>query len=70
MSALSTGMSQSRPARRLALNNPLHFWELYRQRRQLASLDAHLLRDLGIAPAARDAEVVRPAWDAPAHWMK
>ncbi|MEI4486902.1 DUF1127 domain-containing protein [Frigidibacter sp. MR17.14] len=43
---------------------------LRRQRRALALLDPHLLRDVGLGPeqAAREAE--RPLWDAPAHWRR
>ncbi len=41
---------------------------LQRQRRALAQLDGHLLRDIGIDDTARQAELVRPLWDAPQGW--
>ena len=33
-----------------------------RDRRRLAELNAHLLDDIGVAPACRDAEVGKPFW--------
>ncbi|MDX1539948.1 MAG: DUF1127 domain-containing protein [Geminicoccaceae bacterium] len=33
-----------------------------RDRRRLAELNAHLLDDIGVAPAWRDAEVGKPFW--------
>lgn len=41
---------------------------LGRQRIHLASLDDHMLRDIGIDRAAAEAEASRPIWDAPSHW--
>ncbi len=40
------------------------------QRRQLASLDDHILRDIGISREDAEAEASRPLWDAPRHWLK
>jgi uncharacterized protein YjiS (DUF1127 family) len=40
-----------------------------RQRRHLARLDDHLLRDIGLSQAEATAEASRPIWDAPAHWQ-
>lgn len=37
----------------------------WRQRRQLAALDAHLLNDLGISAAEAQREAARPFWDLP-----
>lgn len=37
----------------------------YRQRQMLASLDAHMLEDIGIDPATARSEVKRPFWDLP-----
>jgi uncharacterized protein YjiS (DUF1127 family) len=39
------------------------------QRRALARLDAHLLRDLGLDAERVAAECARPAWDVPSHWL-
>lgn len=41
---------------------------LARQRRQLAALDDHLLRDIGLDAGAARREAARPVWDAPSHW--
>jgi uncharacterized protein YjiS (DUF1127 family) len=41
---------------------------LLRERRALAQLDTHLLRDIGIDDAARQAELASPLWDAPQGW--
>ncbi len=38
------------------------------QRRQLKSLDAHLLTDIGVSAPDAHAEARRPFWDAPSHW--
>jgi uncharacterized protein YjiS (DUF1127 family) len=41
-----------------------------RQRRHLARLDDHLLRDIGLSRAEAAAEAKRTMWDAPAHWHR
>ena len=41
---------------------------LYRQRKQLAALDALQLADIGLTADQAVAEAKRPIWDAPAHW--
>lgn len=41
---------------------------LARQRRALAQLDDHLLRDIGLDRHAAWSEAVRPVWDVPRHW--
>jgi uncharacterized protein YjiS (DUF1127 family) len=43
---------------------------LHRSRARLASLDAHLLDDIGLDRSTADAEANRPLWDAPASWTK
>lgn len=43
---------------------------LVRQRRELAELDEHLLRDIGVSRDEADAESSRPAWDVPSHWRQ
>lgn len=62
--------------------HPLHqprrgFWaglfdriSLMRQRRRLASLDDHILRDIGLTREQAQAEAEIPAWDVPAHWRR
>jgi uncharacterized protein YjiS (DUF1127 family) len=41
-----------------------------RQRRSLATLDARMLRDIGITPEQARAEATRSPWDVPAHWLR
>ncbi len=43
---------------------------LWRQRRHLAALDAHLLKDIGLTPDEAAAEAARPVWDAPSTWLR
>ncbi|MEM1362712.1 MAG: DUF1127 domain-containing protein [Pseudomonadota bacterium] len=43
---------------------------LWHQRKDLANLDAHLLKDIGISPEAAKTEASRPIWDVPTHWQK
>lgn len=46
----------------------MSFFSLYRQRRALADLDAHLLQDLGLTKHEAMSEAERPVWDAPSNW--
>ena len=39
-----------------------------RQRRVLATLEAHLLDDIGLTPAEAVQEAQKPVWDAPEYW--
>jgi Domain of unknown function (DUF1127) len=41
---------------------------IHRQRRQLATLDALQLADIGLTADQAIAESRRPIWDAPPHW--
>lgn len=43
---------------------------LWRQRRRLAVLDAHLLDDIGLTRGEALRESRRPVWDAPDHWLR
>lgn len=43
---------------------------LARQRRRLASLDDHILRDIGLTREQAQAEAAEPVWDVPAHWRR
>lgn len=65
MADLTSTLRFRGPARRLGL---MSYFDLYRQRRALAALDDHQLRDLGLTRAQAEAEAARPLWDAPAHW--
>ncbi|MCU0731645.1 MAG: DUF1127 domain-containing protein [Hyphomonas sp.] len=50
------------PARLLMLSR------LAASRRDLARLDDHLMRDIGLTRAEAASEAHRPFWDAPSHW--
>lgn len=58
-----------RPARRavLPLSARLGLW---RQRRQLAALEAHRLADIGLTAKEAAREAARPVWDAPSTWLR
>lgn len=43
---------------------------LWRSRRQLASLDATQLADVGITANDASREAARAPWNVPAHWLK
>ena len=59
------------PARRFGLVHRLgQIQALFRQRRSLATLDDHLLRDIGLTPEQARQEATRPLWDVPAHWRQ
>ena len=44
-------------------------YSLWRERRALSRLDAHLLRDIGKSPSEAAYEAARPFWDAPNRWF-
>lgn len=46
------------------------FLSIWRERKKLAHLDAHLLEDIGVSEAQAKQEASRPVWDAPARWMQ
>ena len=41
-----------------------------RQRREMRSLEDHILDDIGLTQSQADAEAKRPVWDVPAHWRR
>lgn len=41
---------------------------LWRTRRALARLDAHLLKDIGVTPEQARHEAEQTIWDVPANW--
>jgi uncharacterized protein YjiS (DUF1127 family) len=51
-----------------ALRAVLTLFSIARERRQLARLDDHILRDIGISRDEAETEASRVGWDAPAHW--
>lgn len=74
MTKTTTSMTPSRvrQTRRplTLLRRAATFFALWRERRALASLDDHLLRDIGKTRAEVDREASRPAWDAPSRWLR
>lgn len=60
----------TRPARRTGPLTRLSVaLEMQRSRARLATLDAHLLADIGVDRRTAEAEANRPLWDAPASWI-
>jgi len=54
--------------RALRLRLPLGEWiRVSRERRQLAGMNEHQLRDIGIDAATASHEASRPFWDLPKH---
>ena len=41
---------------------------LFSERRKLAEMPDHMLRDLGITRSEALTEARRPVWDTPSHW--
>lgn len=59
----------TRPRRVFRL--PLAHWgAVWRSRRALARLDAHLLRDIGVSDFHAAQEAKRALWDAPTPWRR
>lgn len=52
------------------LSRVLSAQALWRQRRSLATLDDHILNDIGLTRGQAFAESIRPVWDAPGHWRQ
>jgi uncharacterized protein YjiS (DUF1127 family) len=48
----------------------LHLSTIARSRARLATLDDHLLRDIGLTREDAEAEATRPIWDVPSHWRQ
>lgn len=46
------------------------FFALWKQRRDLARLDDHMLEDLGLTRHQVKAEATRPLWDVPKSWRE
>lgn len=45
----------------------VHAWEIHRERRALARLDAAMLKDIGLNHREAQREANRSFWDVPAH---
>lgn len=43
---------------------------IWRERRALAAMEAHRLKDLGLSRDAAEIEAKRTAWDAPDRWLQ
>jgi uncharacterized protein YjiS (DUF1127 family) len=66
--ALASAAPSGRRLRPLA--RLLTLLALRRARRQLAMLEGHRLRDIGLSRDEALAEAHRPLWDAPATWLR
>lgn len=67
---LATTISRLVPLRRGLgmLAKTRHILSLRRERKRLALLDDHLLRDLGLTKREAEEEASRAMWDVPHHW--
>ncbi|MCA0905375.1 DUF1127 domain-containing protein [Ruegeria marisrubri] len=59
-----------KPAKRSLVSLISQAFELSRQRRKLAQLDAAVLDDIGVTPEEASAEAKRFFWDAPQFWKR
>ncbi len=66
----ATGRAASIAPRRGLLTRLNAALALHRSRARLATLDAHLLNDIGVDRKSAEAEAQRPIWDAPSSWIK
>jgi len=59
-----TGLTRRKPAGRLPVTmKKIAFWyERWMQRQNLAELDDHILRDIGISPREVERECAKPFW--------
>ncbi len=48
----------------------LQLLALWKQRRLLAEMDDHSLRDIGLTRTEAMREAERPLWDVPSHWLR
>lgn len=64
----SPTLQESGPSVRRRRIGPLDLLALWRQRRQLARLDARMLSDIGVTRDEAVREADRAIWDAPDHW--
>lgn len=69
MVSQSKGRSASKPRQSL-LGRISEMMAVRRQRRALLSLDAHMLKDIGVTRRDAAVEAQKPIWDAPTHWLK
>ncbi|MEC3859970.1 DUF1127 domain-containing protein [Mesobacterium sp. TK19101] len=67
--ALTHSLPLQRPSRVPLFQRLATLHTLYRQRRQLARLEPHLLCDIGVTRDAAEIEAARPVWDAPEKWL-
>jgi uncharacterized protein YjiS (DUF1127 family) len=59
-----------KPAKRSLMSLISQAFELSRQRRNLAQLDAAVLDDIGVTREEASAEAKRFFWDAPQFWKR
>lgn len=61
-------VQNTRFAPKAPLGHLLSLDAIYRQRRDLESLDARMLSDIGVTQAEAKAEASRKLWDVPSYW--
>lgn len=69
---MRTAIRRTAPALRLSLSlrTVARLLALRQSRARLATLDDHLLRDIGLSREQAQHESERPLWDAPPHWHR
>ena len=70
IAALLRATPSAHPSRRPFLLRLRQMLALSRSRRDLARLDDHLLRDIGLSSSEAEAEASRRDWDVPPHWLR
>lgn len=45
-------------------------YDTARERRKLAELEPHMLKDIGLKPEDVRHELNRPFWNVPSHWLR
>lgn len=71
MTTAANSCSSCCPTARPSLSARIgHHLAVWRQRRQLASLDARALDDIGVTREQAETEARRGLWSAPDHWSR
>ncbi|MEX0286106.1 MAG: DUF1127 domain-containing protein [Paracoccaceae bacterium] len=67
-----THFADTRSALPIRRNRPtlLQLMSIWKQRRQLRTMDERALNDIGLSRQEALMESRRPLWDVPAHWLR
>lgn len=70
MADLTCTSSTSFAPHRAPRTRLMQYLALWQQRRALAKMAPHQLKDIGVTRAQAYEEAARPIWDVPAHWQQ